>query len=172
MGKIPPQSLKVMGKIAPELAVRNFSRQVSSHTKFPPPPRMVHGMRGSTGLPRNGTVEGRGPETHTTDYTIGRCKVGQPHNPHAWKWAVIVPPLALHEAVLWGATWKAKAGCRGGCPAASSHPPPTGCESRMLCPSLSCRRRRNTCAWPPWTCMYDASPVRVQGPLEATQMPH
>ena len=27
-----------MGKIAPELAVRNFSRQVSSHTKFSPPP--------------------------------------------------------------------------------------------------------------------------------------
>ena len=36
MGKIAPQSLKVMGKIAPELGILNFSRQVSSATKFPP----------------------------------------------------------------------------------------------------------------------------------------
>ena len=37
MGKIPPQLLKVMGKIAPELGVRNFFRRVSSATKFSPP---------------------------------------------------------------------------------------------------------------------------------------
>ena len=35
-----PQSLKVMGKIAPELGALKFSRQVVSHTTPPPPPEV------------------------------------------------------------------------------------------------------------------------------------
>ena len=44
MGKFAPQSSKVMGKIAPELGVLNFSRQVSLATN-PPPLRMAVCLR-------------------------------------------------------------------------------------------------------------------------------